>query len=337
MPSGFSSIDERNKFFDSQAKEKKRETNMALSMMGGALAFTLIVTAILLSVSHHWGIERETPAARDVLLVSFPKSGSNWLRFILVGLFVKDSTKKPLNFRVVEKLVPDLEFGPARNQFQKGSKIAWKSHQPYRDEAYGAAEKPKPCNMSNMEGYQCLCPNCPKRWSRIVYLVRDGRSALCSYYVMQTQLGNFDSTFEEFLASPKSTYGLPWPLHVESYLGRDNVFFLKYEDLLENSPLKTLQDLAIFLGHAPLSDAESHAVLQASNFDNMRKTELKDGTPLFDENYPGARATGGFRLVREGKADGWKSCTEDPHIFDKYIPNFSRTMAKLGYSDDSSS
>lgn len=316
---------------DPQAKRKKRESQMALTVIGVVALLLLVATAILVHLQRHWGIDRETPSASDVLLVSFPKSGSNWLRFLVLSMAI-GGRRQSLSFPIVESMIPDLEYGMNRLNFRKKSKLAWKSHQPFRAKAAGPAEKPGPCNMPNMESFQCLCPNCPTRWSRLVYLVRDGRSTLCSYYHMQTELGNFEGSFEAFLRSTRSHYGVPWSEHVLSYLDNPAVYLLQYEDL-HKRPLETLRHLADWLWpEGPsVSDDDIRAALTVASFDSMRRSELSEGTPLFDKHYPDARAVGGFKLVREGKVDGWTACTNDTTLFEAAVPGFSKVMTSLGY------
>ena len=62
-----------------------------------------------------------------------------------------------------------------------------------------------------MEHSQCNCPNCPARFKKTVLIVRDGRSALCSYYKFQSSLNNFKGTFSDFLRdADASHYGRSW-------------------------------------------------------------------------------------------------------------------------------
>jgi len=62
-----------------------------------------------------------------------------------------------------------------------------------------------------MEHSQCYCPNCPSKFRKSLLIVRDGRSALCSYYKFQTSLKNFEGSFSEFLRDKDaSQYGNSW-------------------------------------------------------------------------------------------------------------------------------
>ena len=84
-------------------------------------------------------VARETPRPDDVLLASFPKSGSHWARFLILRLL--DENLDALTFAEAERRMPDLELGPARQAFNRGPRgRVFKSHQPWRVGAIGTAE-----------------------------------------------------------------------------------------------------------------------------------------------------------------------------------------------------
>lgn len=384
--------------------------------MGGLVLGLIAIAGIVyvLETPRVHEVARETPDARAVLLASFPKSGSNWARFLVGHL----QTESQLDFARAEAVVPDLEFGPNRmhfaaahdashflnNKYRSSNRVAssfaemherrvaaskwpaaWKSHQPWLDprkhsvvagpaelaalgypRCSGAADAP----LVNVEAAQCLCPNCPARWRRVLLVVRDGRSALCSYFQFQKQLGKGgDATFADFLDSPASKYGLSWAAHARSYLDAPNVsltlpwlddapahrpsatarqqrdhtdiFVLRYEDA-HGAPLHTLRKLAQWLlddDAAALPDTVDadflQSVLERSSFETMRAAEDESGTPLFDALYPTARQKHDFHLVRQGKVDGWRECVhneaEADALFEKKDPGFKDTMRRLGY------
>ena len=282
-------------------------------------------------------VARETPRPDDVLLASFPKSGSHWARFLILRLL--DEKLDALTFAEAERRMPDLELGPARQAFNRGPRgRVFKSHQPWRVGAIGTAEhrsvggEPCAAELKNMDWSQCLCPNCPERWRRIIYMVRDPRATLCSFYKFQTQLGNIANTssYAEFLRMDESRYGFDWPRHVASYLdaAETDVFFLKYEDL-HSQPEATLRELATWLG-AEVTQDRILDVIRLSDRKAMQRAEAATGTPLFDQLYPDARRNG-FRLVREGSTTSWRDeCGEVD--FDALLPGWREALRRLGYA-----
>eukprot|EP00629_Pelagomonadales_sp_RCC1024_P015069 CAMPEP_0119275338 /NCGR_PEP_ID=MMETSP1329-20130426/13604_1 /TAXON_ID=114041 /ORGANISM="Genus nov. species nov., Strain RCC1024" /LENGTH=359 /DNA_ID=CAMNT_0007275715 /DNA_START=134 /DNA_END=1209 /DNA_ORIENTATION=+ len=316
-----------------QEKKPQQQKHAKILLAGGGIALVVLVYQLNAALLQQ-DIKRETPGDRQILLASFPKSGSHWARFLVARL--ADGRRGELNFAQAEALVPDLELGPNRQRFRNDRGLIYKSHQPYREHAIGAAEHRRfggdPCGgLRVADPFQCLCPNCPGRWRRVLYVVRDGRSALCSYFHFQKALGNFpaDGTFGEFLASGKSAYGYAWPRHVESYLdarerGLD-VHVLRYEDL-KRDPKPTLRALAAWLGVAEPSEARLEQLIEGASLETMKKVEARTGTPLFDALYPAARANG-FRLVRDGAVDGFRKC--DAVDWNATVPGFADAYARV--------
>ena len=117
------------------------------------------------------------PRASDTWLVSYPKSGQTWLRFLLCNLLAYPS-RRPVDFKLIEDRMPFLEDGSAEwisttFRMQPPPRI-WKSHMPFSREQH-------PCNGElQMSKVQCVCPNCAPRFQRVVYLVRDGRDVMYS-------------------------------------------------------------------------------------------------------------------------------------------------------------
>ena len=132
-------------------------------------------------------VARETPRPDDVLLASFPKSGSHWARFLILRLL--DENLDALTFAEAERRMPDLELGPARQAFNRGPpavrhRRVFKSHQPWRVGAIGTAEhrpvggEPVPLKIWTGRSASADCP----QWRRIIYMV-ETRATLCSLQV----------------------------------------------------------------------------------------------------------------------------------------------------------
>ena len=152
-----------------QEKPKREPVSYAVVAIFAAL-FAAIAAVVVVIDRRQFAaaVERETPVPSDVLLASFPKSGSHWARFLVAEL-LRGSGKAPLSFEAAEALVPDLELGPNRRRFAPPrTRVAfwprvYKSHQPYLAHAVGTAEHQarggRPCGaLKNVESFQCLCP-----------------------------------------------------------------------------------------------------------------------------------------------------------------------------------
>jgi hypothetical protein len=223
-------------------KNNKAGPLILAALFGVLLLLTLLATNLKAASTRR----SETPLARDVLLSSFPKSGSYWLRFLLAnthGLLSRDPLIS-VDFNTIEMLIPDLELGDNRKNFLANAGTAnnreiryFKSHQPYVSSTSptvaGFSERPSSSFSCidavgpGMEEHQCNCPNCPARWKRAVLVVRDYRNTMCSYYHFMKNLKLLDSydadhdegdNFRAFLASPEAAYGYDHSSWLKSWL-----------------------------------------------------------------------------------------------------------------------
>ena len=270
-----------------------------------------------------------------------------------------------INFNNIETYVPDLEYGDNRKRFQRFEGTPplrlFKSHQPYlpgdSEMVLGASEKgsfwwdklPK-CDEKiggGMEETQCLCPNCPARWSAAVVVIRDARSTLCSYYNFQVALGNFEGGFGEFLRDREAgRYGYDYVQWLRSWLdseevrvvgasfpfgaiegeaiegetivgeeeGLTSIYLIRYEDL-KSDPVGTVTELVdkfLVPGAAEEAGFDEKVVraVEQNDFDSMKRKETRDGGGLlFRKSYPDA-VNGGFAILNKGrgKEDAKKEC-----------------------------
>ena len=185
----------------------------------------------------------------DIFLVSYPKSGNTWLRFILSNLLYPESQT---DFKNVEFRVPDIHNLNGLRIQQAQSPRILKSHFPFKPE-----------------------------YPKVIYIVRDPKSvAVSEYYYLQkvgNQLGNFafNEFFQHFMKGHNSSYG-SWGEHVNSWIHgkkfKSNTFkLIRYEDL-KASPEQTVGEIVSFLGLTHSNDYIQSAI-QKSSFNEMRKLE----------------------------------------------------------------
>jgi hypothetical protein len=156
--------------------------------------------------AHPYLFARVQPS--DTYLVSFPRSGNTWLRSLLTAL-VHDTEVTP---ELVQATIPDVHRSD-RTQPPPGSWGLIKSHTPFVDMP-----------------------------ARVVYLARDGRDAMLSYWAYLVARGRLDQGEGPgpFLRST-DVWPCPWPQHVDAWLdgvarrpkGRSLV--VRYEDLVTDT------------------------------------------------------------------------------------------------------
>jgi hypothetical protein len=186
----------------------------------------------------------------DSFIVSYPRSGNTWTRFLLANLLHPDV---PVNFTTIEKLIPDVEAQSSRYMKRIPSPRVIKSHQ-YFDH----------------------------RYRRVLYIVRDPRDVVLSYYDFSRKyrhitdgypLENYVSDFVNARLSSAS-WGT-WGENVGSWLAarqeKPGFLLVRYEDLKAGAAIE-LSRIAEFFGVRCSSEGISKA-LQQSSADHMRKME----------------------------------------------------------------
>jgi hypothetical protein len=231
-------------------------------------------------------ITKQQPAARgltvypdDTFLVSFPRSGNTWTRFLVCNLINPDD---PVNFAQLESRIPEIYFVSDRHLRAFARPRVIKSH-------------------------ECFDP----RYKKIIYIVRDPRDVFISYYEFQIKrrVISDDCRLEEFLPRFMESAIEPkmgsWRDHVVSWIatrgGQENFLLLRYEEMLSNTQREATK-IASFLGLDSHPERIGRAV-ELSSADRMRKLEKEQARQW--------RATKKTRqdkpFVRKAAAGGWKS------------------------------
>lgn len=206
-----------------------------------------------------------------LLLASFPKSGSTWVRFILANVIVSHlDLEVKVDFCSVHRLFPDMH-------------------------------KEKIWECSRFHPF----PKMVKTHARItlddpktIYLVRKPEKVFKSYYkYLKKESKSNLSSFSQLLDDDQK--GLEsWMRHVSHYLNRADLV-LRYEDLLEN-PLKTVQGIKKLLetdfGIHTSTDIWNTA-LSLSSRENMAKLEKGQGRPYGSDNYAFVGGSEGRNVV----------------------------------------
>ena len=188
-------------------------------------------------------IQSETNS-QPTYLVSYPKSGSTWLRFLLANCISDQSC----DFTNVHTLIPDLHFTPTCSEAESQTGIL-KTH------------------LSYQPGFR-----------RVVYLVRDGRDVAVSYfYHWQKQqggkpLGSFRAFLERFNNGELDSFGR-WGEHVLSWVdgGTRDLLLVRYEDLKFDT-VGELRRVLAFLG-TPVTEETLLSAVRRSEFKRMQELE----------------------------------------------------------------
>ena len=188
------------------------------------------------------------PRRGDCWLVSYPRSGNTWLRFIVANLIYQN---REITFKTIDDLIPDIY---ARNSWrierQKLPRV-FKSHEPYN-----------------------------KLYEYVVYMVRNPFAVCNSYFRYFLKTGSFENEndfgiyFNKFLKGELDDYG-SWKENVASWIypckNNENFLLLQY-DLMRENPIGEVGKLANFLG-IESSRKRLEAVIQLCSMDRLKKLE----------------------------------------------------------------
>jgi hypothetical protein len=237
----------------------------------------------------------------DTFLVSYPKSGNTWVRFLLANLI---HPNEKVSFANINRLLPAPGVITRRFLNSVPRPRILKSHEPF-----------------------------DARFKKVIYLVRDPRDVAVSefHFDLKKRYIKADMTLEQFikpfLAGETSSYGSWWE-HVASWVGPrygNSAFLLtRYEDLLSDSIAETAK-IAEFLG-IQADEARLKAAVERSSAEKMRKLEKQDA-----DKWTGTKNTvKDIPFVRAAKSGGWRDslprhCVEQIEVAWHPLMNF------LGY------
>ncbi|MBV8478089.1 MAG: sulfotransferase domain-containing protein [Acidobacteria bacterium] len=218
---------------------------------------------------------------QDLFIVSYPRSGNTWTRFLVGNFLYQDA---PVTFANVEARIPSIYVFPD-----------WKLRRLPRI----------------FKSHDCFDP----RYRRVIYIVRDPRDVAVSAYHYSIKVGILDEAcpIERFmplfmsgnfgsglLADPR--WGC-WYDNVASWMamGHNREFLLlRYEDMLKD-PRHELKTVAEFLNLEPSPERLERAV-QLSAADRMRELEKKEGTIWQLTKHTRQDK----KFVRSGKVGNWQ-------------------------------
>lgn len=211
-------------------------------------------------------INRTDPA--DIFITGYPKSGNTWMQNLIAGVAYNLDPENLSDSQILD-LIPDVHA--CRHYRRHQTPMYFKTH-----------HLPRP------------------EYRRVIYLLRDGRDVMVSYYHHLRALNGDAVDFSEIVRTGRLLSPSKWHDHVNAW--RSNPFgaeivTVRYEDLLEN-PASELRRVCEFAG-IERSPEVLESVSRNSSFSKMREKEEKSGWA--DPRWPKSRF-----FVRRGEAGSFK-------------------------------
>jgi hypothetical protein len=265
-----------------------------------------VIHKLTYGVKHVLGLDMAghnlVPYPDDTFIVSYPKSGNTWTRFLIANLLHPEPNLTLLD---MERLVPAVD-GQTRRFFRT---------------------MPRPRVIRDHGPFN-------PQYKNVIYIVRDPRDVVVSAYnfVLKATIVDEDypiTTFvNEFVRGARSAVG-SWGENVASWLAtRGNTprfLLLRYEDMLSETS-RELGKIASFLGMTVSAERLAEAVSRSSA-DNMRKLEKMHGDKWAQNKHMKRKD---IPFVRSAKAGGWQAVLPKSAVAE-IESAWGPLMTKLGY------
>ena len=228
----------------------------------------------------------------DVFLVSYPRSGNTWTRFLLANLL---DPEHPATFSNIESRVPEIYF----NYDHRLRRL------------------PRPRILKSHEAFV-------PRYPRVIYIVRDPRDVAVSFYHHNIKWRTIPEDFpiEEFIprfiAGVYDPWAGSWEDNVNSWVstrrGSSKFLLLRYEDLKQNTQ-KELLRVSEFLRDAGFPNVATSPeklaeAVERSSPERMRALEKEDG----GQHVQLKRTRQDKPIIRGATSGGWRSALSEASV-----------------------
>lgn len=227
----------------------------------------------------------------DIFVAGYPKSGNTWVQNLIAGLLYGiDIGLAP--DAMVQDLVPDVNFKRFYRRYL--ASMYFKTH-----------ELPKP------------------NYRKVIYLVRDGRDVMVSYFHHLAAIGD-PPDFWHLVSTGKGLFPCRWHEHIEAWVANPHhaqMITIHYE-MLKKDAVTQLQRICDF-GGLERDEGFLEQIARNATFERMREKEKKFGwqNSAWPKDKP---------FVRRGKVGSFKDEMPRP-VLEAFLKHSTGTLRRLGY------
>jgi len=214
----------------------------------------------------------------DIFIVSYPKSGNTWFKFLIANA---SDPREEASFLNIDSKIPDIYVNSNATLDSRADPRLLKSHE-YFD----------------------------PRYRKVIYAVRDPRDVFLSYYNHLLKFNRIPPEYpveklaERFISGTLDDFG-SWGQNVASWYyvrgGDDNFLLLRYEDALTNTA-NELARICRFLDIPFDEETLAHAITKSSAA-QMRRMEYLQ----LDKLHYAKGSRKDLQFVNRAKAGDWRS------------------------------
>ncbi|XP_077986208.1 sulfotransferase 1 family member D1-like [Glandiceps talaboti] len=236
----------------------------------------------------------------DVVVSTFPKSGTTWMTYALMSMYDDLNWKVPGSRRYVELSDINVNLDVLTGLFHQHVKSIKTSMKDIPSPRLMACHLPPQCYPNIWKAEEKKC--------KIINITRNPKDVCVSFYsyIRHMKYAKMELTWEEWVPAfieGKVWFG-PWLQHVlgwHKYGLQDNVLHLYFEDMKKD--LKScLLKVAEFLNR-PLTDEKMNKVVQQCSFESMQ--DMNAPSRIWGSQSEGSWDEKGS-FLRKGQIGSWK-------------------------------